>query len=86
MAMSRDSVRIERTPSSADQNFGWTIKRATHEHPTLFTCLSNDFFGIRTHFFRGRTGPCLKTECEACTSFRDGQDTSWPWTSATMAA
>lgn len=66
MDIRRDQCKIERTPNEGDTTFVWSIKRASHEKPTLIVLLSRDIFGIRTHFFRGRTGPCLRADCEAC--------------------
>jgi hypothetical protein len=66
MDYDKESFRIERMPGSHDANFPWAIKRADHEKPLLMVAISKDIFGVRTHFHRGRTGPCRKDGCEAC--------------------
>jgi hypothetical protein len=53
-------------PDNQDQNFGWTIKRASADGPAKLVILNSDMLGIRTHFFRGRTIPCLLEDCPAC--------------------
>jgi len=66
MGIDFDNVRSERLPSGDDQHFGWTIRRAQPGGALLLHCISRDIFGVRTHYYRGRTGPCLRTGCEAC--------------------
>jgi hypothetical protein len=55
-----------RMPDDGDQNFGWIIKRADATGLLKMLCLSNDIFGVRTHFLNGRTGPCRKKDCRGC--------------------
>lgn len=66
MEIDFNDCRTSRLPDNQDQNFGWVIKRAATEGALKLICLSSDIFGIRTHFWRGRTGPCLVQDCEAC--------------------
>jgi hypothetical protein len=66
MGWSIDNVRTERLPTGDDSSGSWTIKRASHERPLQLVIVSHDLFGIRTHFWQRRTGPCLKVGCEAC--------------------
>lgn len=66
MDYGKENFRIERMPGSHDANFPWAIRRADHEKPLMMVSISRDIFGVRTHFFRGRTQPCRKDGCEAC--------------------
>lgn len=66
MEINFEDCRTSRMPDDKDRNFGWTIKRAGTDSVMKLVVLSSDIFGIRTHFFRGRTGPCLLSDCEAC--------------------
>lgn len=66
MSVDRNDCRCERLPGGHDVDFGWSIRRASHEKALLMVSISHDIFGIRTHYYRGRTGPCLKTGCPAC--------------------
>jgi len=61
---------LEKTPTDKDSHFNWTIRRASHEKPTNLIVLSRELFGIRTHFWSGRTVPCLRTGCDACKAGR----------------
>lgn len=67
-------VRIERMPTDGDSGAGWDIIRAAADHQLALTVVSTDLFGIRTHYHRGRTGPCLKAGCEAC---EEGKLSRW---------
>jgi hypothetical protein len=60
------AYRIERRPFEDGNDFGWAIKRAPADKALKVVCISSDFFGVRTHYFRGRTTPCRTTNCEAC--------------------
>ena len=66
MSVDFNDVRSSRQPDDQDQNFGWVIKRAGTDSSLKLIILSSDVLGIRVHFFRGRTGPCVKVGCEAC--------------------
>lgn len=66
MRVDLNECRTSRLPDDGDQNFGWTIKRTGIDGPSKLLCLSSDIFGIRVHFYRGRTGPCTTRDCEAC--------------------
>lgn len=61
-----ENCRTSARPDDADQNFGWVIKRSPPDGVLKLVILSRDIFGIRTHFHRGRTGPCLTDGCEGC--------------------
>lgn len=62
----KQDFRCERLPGGTDQNFGWAIRRAPVDRPLKVVSISSDIFGVRTHFFRGRTQPCRTVGCEAC--------------------
>lgn len=66
MRIDFDQVRSSRLPDDGDRNCGWTIKRTGADGPMKLVIISSDMLGIRTHWFRGRTGPCLLENCEAC--------------------
>ena len=68
------NIRFERLPTDGDSGQGWDVIRANPEHPTPLTIVSTDLFGVRTHYHRGRTGPCLRTGCEAC---QEGKLSRW---------
>lgn len=61
---------LEKTPTDKDSHFNWTIRRASHEKPTNLIVVSRELFGIRTHFWSGRTAPCLRQNCDACNAGR----------------
>jgi hypothetical protein len=56
----------ERIPSDNDASFGWSIKRTPPDKPLSFVCVSADFFGVRVHYYCGRTVPHLRAGCEPC--------------------
>lgn len=66
MGTSKTDCRIERLPGETDLNFPWTIVRAKPDKPTWLVSISHDIFGVRTHFYKGRTMPCTFTGCPAC--------------------
>lgn len=66
MRIEIENCRTSRLPDEQDNHFGWTIHRVGIDRPSRMVILSNDIFGIRTHYFRGRTGPCLREGCDAC--------------------
>jgi hypothetical protein len=66
MTIGIDDLRDEPMPGGEDQSFDWCIVRADEAKPILLIALSDKHWGTRTHFFKGRTMPCLKTDCEAC--------------------
>lgn len=66
MGLDFNDCRTSRLPDDQDQNFGWCIRRAGNDSVLKLIVLSSDILGIRTHFFRGRTCPCLLDGCEPC--------------------
>lgn len=61
---------LEAQPNDRDAHFNWTIKRAPADRPLPLIVLSSSAFGIRTHFWAGRTGPCTRAKCDACEAGR----------------
>ena len=61
-----EKYRREDDPSGDDAAFGWSIVRALPGTPTKLCVVSTSWFGIRTHYWKGRTTPCLVAGCEAC--------------------
>lgn len=57
---------VERLPSVDSTNSGWDIIRALPDGKLSLVSVARDFFGIRTHFWKNRTGPCLRSGCDAC--------------------
>lgn len=74
MAINENDVRLERMPSDGNVSHGWNIRRASHEKALLLVCISHDLYGVRTHFWNRRTGPCLRNGCQAC---KEGQLSRW---------
>jgi hypothetical protein len=66
MSKVEDRFRFEDEPTDDDANHEWSIIRAPAEGILTLVVVSAQFRGARTHYFRGRTGPCAKTGCEAC--------------------
>lgn len=60
-------VRSERLPSDDDFNCGYRMVRSSAGRTIDFVSWSHDMLGMRTHYWRGRTGPCWEVGCEACT-------------------
>lgn len=61
---------LEKMPSERDAHFNWTIRRAPADKPLPLIVISSQCFGIRTHYWAGRTGPCLRSGCDACKAGR----------------
>lgn len=66
MSRSEAGVRLERVPQKDETRGGWTIKRADPERAVEYVIVSDDLLGVRTHYWRGRTIPCLIKCCEPC--------------------
>jgi hypothetical protein len=66
MSIRKEDCRIERLPSKDSMISGWDIVRAKPEQNLPLVIVSTDVFGIRTHYWNRRTGPCLKSGCDAC--------------------
>jgi len=56
----------EQIPSDNDASFGWSIKRVPSDKPLSFVCVSANYFGVRVHYYCGRTVPHLRSGCEPC--------------------
>ena len=65
---------VQRDPSDDDSQFNWSIVRAVPGQLLKLVVLAPEWFGIRTHYFRGRTTPHLTVNCEACAT---GQLSRW---------
>lgn len=74
MRINEGDCRTERLPSNEHGPTGWNIRRASHERGLLLVLVSTDLYGIRTHFWNRRTGPCLRAACRACD---EGQLSRW---------
>lgn len=68
--MEAKDLFLESFPSEKDSHYNWTIKRADHERPTPLIVMSSKLFGVRTHFWYGRSAPCLRADCPACAAGR----------------
>jgi hypothetical protein len=68
MEFSKDNCFIESAPDESDMGATWDIIRADPKHPRTFVSVSPEVFGIRTHYWSGRTQPCLRSGCPACKS------------------
>ncbi len=66
MGVDLNDCRNSNRPDGQDNNFGWVIKRADSDGVMKLIVLSHDILGLRTHWFRGRTGPCMLVKCDAC--------------------
>src|SRR4051794_760809 len=66
MADNFGGCRSERLPTDDDFTCGFRMVRASAGRKTDVIIWSHDMLGMRTHYFRGRTGPCWEKGCEAC--------------------
>jgi hypothetical protein len=66
MSVDERNLRLEEFPSDPREDFAWQIVRAEPNKPVAFICLTPRPFGIRTHFYQGRTIPCVRYNCPAC--------------------
>jgi hypothetical protein len=60
-----DYVQPEKLASD-DGTLGWRIKRAPCKGAMSLLIYSHKILKLRTHWWKGRTGPCIKEGCEAC--------------------
>lgn len=74
MSDSLSDYRRSRMPNENQKSFGWTIFRAKPGKQTKLLILSDDIFGIETHWWNQRTGPCREHGCEACLA---GHESRW---------
>lgn len=65
-----DEFRIESRPSGVDTGFGWSIVRTPSDTGLGLVIVSDDIFGVRTHYFLNRTMPCMRRGCPACAAGR----------------
>ena len=61
---------LESAPSERDAHFNWNVLRAPADRPLPLIVLSTRTFGIRTHFWAGRTTACVRSKCDACEAGR----------------
>lgn len=66
MSADINAYRNSNRPDDADANLGWIIRRAPAEGTMKLVLLSREILGLQTHFYLGRTGPCLRDKCDAC--------------------
>ena len=71
---SEERFNVERAPREHVDRPGWDIMRTPTRGTILLGVVSHDLYGIRTHWWYGRTTPCLKKDCPGC---RVGQATRW---------
>jgi hypothetical protein len=69
--------RADRLPTSEDMVSDWTIFRAKPGRDTKMVIWSDDLFGCRTHWWTGRTIPCKRSGCEACTAGKVSRFNGW---------
>lgn len=74
MSYNLDDFVVEQNPSGSDSRSPWRIRRAGPSKPLRIVLLSTTFFGIRCHYFSGRTVPHRRSNCPACT---DKNDSRW---------
>jgi hypothetical protein len=61
---------IEESPSESDSHYTWNIRRAPPDRPLPLVVVSRKVFGVRTHYWSGRTVPCVRKDCPACAAGR----------------
>lgn len=61
-----DGLRWTHRPMEADLPVRYPLRRVGAKGLEPVVVLSGDVLGIYTHFFRGRTHPCMENACEAC--------------------
>lgn len=66
--------RRSRAPREDQKTYGWKIVRASPGKQLKLMVLSEDVFGIDTHYWERRTGPCREVDCPACLA---GYDARW---------
>lgn len=66
MKRNRFDFQEEDLPKQAERKGGWGIKRAPEKGDLRICVVSKKWLGMRTHWWKGRTTPCLKYGCEAC--------------------
>jgi len=72
-----EEYRFERLPSDEDIVSDFNIFRALPGREVKLVVWSDDIFGSRTHWWGGRTIPCKKTGCDACTAFKESRWNGW---------
>lgn len=65
-----EDLFLENHPNDRDSHYNWTIKRAPADRALPLIVMSRECFGIRTHYWAGRTGPCIRAGCDACKAGR----------------
>jgi hypothetical protein len=69
---------FQRRPSEGVKPQQWRIKRCGATEKLIGVCLSHDIFGCYTHWYRGRTMPCVDEKtCEACLQGVEKRWHSW---------
>jgi hypothetical protein len=63
-----EAFRFSRRPASDSDNGGWSLLRAKAKGDLKVVSLADDFFGLETHYWAGRTTPCRTVDCPACLS------------------
>lgn len=67
MSDSLNEYGVERVPGGRDCSYDWRIRRAEASRPLEVAIISPEWFGIRVHYFYGRTMPHRTTGvCPGC--------------------
>lgn len=68
MTDNRFGIEWTRYPAPDKAHRAWQIIRAPKTGELSLTILSHDVLGCETHYWAGRTKPCLGARCEPCIS------------------
>jgi hypothetical protein len=62
----RDLCYVNTAPENDEALVGWDLVRADHKKPTSYYVISGEPLSVRTHWWGGRTVPCVRSGCDAC--------------------